>query len=423
MPMNLLTSIGLSLCAMSAAMLPSSLTAQPPPGMTPTSLNLAGFGIPNGIDDMVVADMDSDGNPDIVCALRANNATARGMVLVIYSNNALSPQGFGPTLAANFTRSIPILASGTTRMRLRTGDIDANGIADVAVYAQSATQVALAMLTDLTGTRTITTTPMLTPPAVGFDDFTLVDIDGNNFLDVAGVTAGTPDRVSVYVNGGTLPLTPAAGSPFGLTTSSGTNRIAIESRDIDVAPGAPTGDLVTRSGPAGAEIMTVALANPTSFYGPVGLLFFSPLNIYATPLASGVAMGDLNGDASADTSVFVPGVSVHGFGNAYNVPGTPPSYSSASTSLNTGAARAVVAIGSLFSALNDVVFGDSTGRVGFLRNFGGGVIGSSTSVHSYPTTPVAPVTALGIRGLTNMGGVAQDIVIATTSASLQIWSQ
>jgi hypothetical protein len=257
---------------------------QPVQGYVSTRLQLtagsfampARFGVGLAPANLVVADVNGDGRPDLVTA----NA----------EDGTVSVRLADPTRAGFFLPAITLSTPGRRPLDVAVGDLNGDGRMDIVVAASGANSVLVF---------TQTATGSFNPPvsyAVGGDPqaVTVADLDGNGLADVAVAT--TANTVSVLLQTSAGVFASAVDYPTGVQP------IAIKAADLN---GDGKVDLLTANygaalSPDNQGLSVLLQTTPGTFAAPVH---------YTTGYrAAGLAVGDLNGDGKPDVAVACAGL-------------------------------------------------------------------------------------------------------------------
>ena len=234
------------------------------------------FGVGRGPANLVVADVNGDGKPDLVVA-NANDQT----VTVRLAD---------PARPGYFLPAIVLTTPGRTPLDVAVGDLNGDGKMDIVVAASGANSV-LVFTQGAVGTFNA---PVAY--AVGGDPqaVTVADLDGNGFADLAVAT--TANTVSVVLQ------TSAGIFASAVDFVTGVQPVAIKAADLN---GDGKLDLLTANYGAtlspGTQGLSVLLQGaPGTFAAPVH---------YATGYrAVALAVGDLNADGKPDVAVACEGL-------------------------------------------------------------------------------------------------------------------
>ncbi len=226
--------------------------------------------------DLSPADFDGDGDVDLICAVASNGIGIR------YFRNDGSNQFVDDTNAA----------FGGTLPSMNLGLLDADLDGDMDVIARDGGQASPSgmrvFINDGTGTFTEESDirlPAIGPVAVAFAP---AEVNGDAFLDLVVVGSFSPYTVSTWINDGTGFFTDSGVSlPVGAPRASG---LSFDAYDLD-------GD--------GASELLFGFTHPSSqiiVWRNDGTGQFTDVSaaMPATPGASHVASGDLDGDGDAD---------------------------------------------------------------------------------------------------------------------------
>ncbi len=259
------------------------------------------FAVGGAPQSVAVGDFDGDGLPDL--AVATDNPDAVAILLNTTPTGATTASFAAPqTFAANDSPG-----------SLAVGDINADGMPDLAVSNPGSGAVTVLLNTTAAGSQTLSFTPPqafatgATPAGIAFGDF---NEDGRPDLAVANAGAHT---ISVLLNTtvrtATTPAFAAQRTFPVVNTPAGPSSVAVGDFNGDGKP-----DLVVAN--AGAASVSVLL-NTT----PAGttIASFAPQQTFsAGHNAVAVAVGDLNGDGKPDLAVANGDFANNPLGNADN---------------------------------------------------------------------------------------------------------
>ena len=237
------------------------------------------FGVGNGPANLVVADVNGDGHPDLVVA-NADDST----VTVRLAD---------PTKPGSFLPAIVLPTPGRTPLDVAVGNFSghADGLMDVVVAASGANSV-LVFTQNATGT--------FNGPvsfAVGGDPqaVTVADLDGNGLPDIAVATSANTVSVLLQTSAGVF--------ASEVDYATGVQPVAIKAADLN---GDGKLDLLTAN--YGAAISPGTQGLSVLLQGATPGTFAAPVNYTTAYRASGLAVGDLNGDGKPDVAVACQGL-------------------------------------------------------------------------------------------------------------------
>jgi len=237
------------------------------------------FDVGTGPANLVVTDVNGDGRPDLVVA----NA----------DDKTVSVRFADPARPGFFLTAIVLSMPGLTPLDVAVGNLSghADGRMDVVVAASGANNV-LVFTQTASGTFNAPVTY-----AVGGDPqaVTVADLDGNGFADIAVATSANVVSVLLQTAAGTF------ASAVGYTT--GVQPVAIKAADLN---GDGKLDLLTAN--YGAAISPGTQGLSVLIQGASGT-FAAPVHYTTEYRASGLAVGDLNGDGKLDVAVACQGLS------------------------------------------------------------------------------------------------------------------
>ena len=240
-------------------------------------------------DDLVIADLDEDGKPDLVVVDKLNGFFA------FYKNTSSgSTISFGPRIS---------FLSGNRPQRLAVGDIDGDGKLDVAVANTNDHNISVFRNTTSGGTISFA-------PKVNFaasnncHSICIADLDLDGKPDIATASTNTTNNISILRNtgsAGTISFAPKT----DLTVIGALNNIVPGDFNNDNKP-----DLaVTNFG-----VDQFFILRNTSTVGSIS--FATAVGFATGPFPDGISLGDIDGDGKIDVSIayfnlIVSGASVY----------------------------------------------------------------------------------------------------------------
>ena len=234
------------------------------------------FGVGAGPANLVLADVNGDGRPDLVVA----NAWER----------TVSVRLADATRPGYFLAATVLATPGRTPLDVAVGDLNGDGRMDVVVAASGAPSV---LVFTQTSTGTFNTPVSY---AVGGDPqaVTVADLDGNGRADLAVAT--TANAVSVLLQTG------AGVFASAVDYATGVQPIAIKAADLN---GDGKLDLLTAN--YGAAISPGTQGLSVLLQGTAGT-FAAPMHYATDYRATALAVGDLNADGRPDVVVACEGL-------------------------------------------------------------------------------------------------------------------
>jgi hypothetical protein len=235
----------------------------------------ARFGVGAGPANLVVADLNGDGKPDLVIANADDHS------ITIRLADPAHPGSFQPALV------LP-LGAAVTPLDVAVGDLNGDGKPDIAVAASGASGGVLILLQDPTSPL-LFAAPVALPVTGDALAVTVADLDGNGLADLAVATSAN----GVSVRYQTAPSTWSSAVDF----PTGIHPVAVKAADLN---GDGKLDLLTANYGAATSPGTQGLS---ILFQTTGGAFAAPIH-YATGYRStALAIGDLNGDGKPDVVV------------------------------------------------------------------------------------------------------------------------
>ncbi|WP_243294893.1 FG-GAP repeat domain-containing protein [Geothrix mesophila] len=231
------------------------------------------FGVGTEPANLVVADVDGDGRPDLVVA----NAT----------DQTVSVRLADPAKPGFFLPAVLLATPGRTPLDVAVGDLNGDGKMDIVVATSGANSVLVFTQGATSGT--------FNPPvsyAVGGDPqaVTVADLDGNGFADIAVATTANTVSVLLQTSAGTF--APA------VDYATGVQPVAIKAADLD---GDGKLDLLTAN--YGATLSPGTQGLSVLLQGATAGTFQAPVHYTTGYRSAALVVGDLNGDGKLDVAV------------------------------------------------------------------------------------------------------------------------
>ncbi|WLT32423.1 VCBS repeat-containing protein [Geothrix sp. PMB-07] len=238
------------------------------------------FGVGRGPANLVVADVNGDGRPDLVVA----NA----------DDQSISVRLADPAQPGAFLPATVLATPGRTPLDVAVGDLDGDGRADIVVAASGANTV-LVFTQNATGSFSA---PLSLPVGGDPQAVTVADLDGDGHMDIAVATAA--NSVSVLRQ---LSFAPTFVAQSAVDYPTGVHPVAIKAADLH---GTSKLDLLTANWGADANPGTQGLSVLSQTAPGV---FAAPVHYTTEYRATALAVGDLNGDGKLDVALAAEGLS------------------------------------------------------------------------------------------------------------------
>ncbi|HEY3270839.1 MAG TPA: VCBS repeat-containing protein [Geothrix sp.] len=231
------------------------------------------FGVGAQPANLVVADVNGDGRPDLVVANAADQTV--GVRLA------------DPARPGFFLPAIVLATPGRTPLDVAVGDLNGDGKMDIVVAASGANNVMVFLQGATPGTFLA---PVTFPVGGDPQAVTVADLDGNGFADVAVAT--TANTVSVLLQTSAGVFAPAVYYPTGVQP------VAIRAADLN---GDGKLDLLTAN--YGASLSPGTQGLSVLIQGATAGTFLPPVHYTTGYRSTALAVGDLNGDGKLDVAV------------------------------------------------------------------------------------------------------------------------
>jgi hypothetical protein len=255
-----------------------------------TKVDVGAYGA--GPRSLAIGDLDGDGKLDLVMANYTNNN------ITVLNNRST----IGNITTSSFVLTTTLASTGTGPYSVAIGDLDGDGKPDLAV-TNLATGINNVSVFRNTSSGGGTTFAAKVDFATGTSPKTVVigDLDGDGLLDLAVANAGT-NTVSVLRNTssiGNISFDTKADFTVGTGTASAPRSVAIGDFDGDGKP-----DLAVANNFNSTTANVSILRNTgTSGVSFTSASFAAHLDFNTAPYASSVAIGDLDGDGKPDFAV------------------------------------------------------------------------------------------------------------------------
>jgi hypothetical protein len=294
-------------------------------------------------NSVAIGDIDDDGKPDLAVANSGSNNVS------ILRNTSTSGATFTGT---SFASTVNFIA-GTTPNSVAIGDIDGNGVPDLAVTNGSSNNVSVLRNTSTSGSITfagaINLTTGTTPNSIAIGD-----LDGDGKSDLA-VTNGGTFTVSVLRN-----TSPIASITFATKVDLTVGTGAVGAAPFSVAINDIDGDGKSDLAVANSGSTTVSVLRNISTSGSiVAGSFVAKVDFTTGTTPNSIAIGDLDGDGKPDFAITNAGSStVSVLRNTPLFPPTITSFSQTSGVVGTS----ITITGTYFdtTAANNIVFFGAT---------------------------------------------------------------
>lgn len=234
------------------------------------------FGVGREPANLVVADVNGDGRPDLVVA----NA----------QDQTVSVRLADPARPGFFQPAIVLATPGRTPLDVAVGDLDGDGKADIVVAASGANNVMVFLQGSTPGTFLA---PVMFPVGGDPQAVTVADLDGDGKLDIAVAT--TANTVSVLRQ---IQFSPTLIAQSAVDYPTGVQPVAIKAADIN---GDGKLDLLTAN--YGASLTPGTQGLSVLIQGATPGTFLPPVHYTTGYRSTALAVGDLNGDGKLDVAV------------------------------------------------------------------------------------------------------------------------
>ncbi len=248
-----------------------------PPVVTACSAFAAGCATDQGPKrpvDLVAADLDGDGDPDLAIANEDSNTIS---VLLNIGDGRFTP-----------SVSIPVVNGSMGPLGIRAGDLDGDGAIDLVVVLDLFRDDSVRWLRNR-GDATFDTPQNLCCAGLSPSSVALTDLDGDGDTDLVTMGLGNPPQLAVRLNNGMGDFAAETLSP-GVTAARGSSILVVADFNADDAPDIVALDTFDQS-------VFAFLPNSGDGAFPAVTLFDVPQSSFA------ITTGDLDGDGDVDVAI------------------------------------------------------------------------------------------------------------------------
>ena len=235
------------------------------------------FGVGTGPANLVAADVNGDGRPDLVVANAADQTVSVRLA--------------DPAHPGSFLPATVLATPGRTPLDVAVGDLSGSGRMDIAVAASGGSSI---LVFSQTATGTFTGPVAY---AVGGEPqaVTVADLDGNGRADLAVATTANTVAVLLQTGAGTF--------ASAVSYATGVQPVAIRAADLN---GDGKLDLLTANYGAAVSPGTQGLS--VLLQGTTPGTFLTAVSYTTEYRPTALAVGDLNGDGKLDVAVACEGL-------------------------------------------------------------------------------------------------------------------